>query len=276
MDHGMSTGRMTRVAILGIGLSAIDTARKIVEGSGLSASEALFSVLGNLILAYYLLWLQGATRLRRRDNALLLWLNLFVVGAFSNMLEGYFFTDVFDSAYALIAGSAVMIVITGLQGVYASFTLPEGEKRLRDSLDSYLATRGGSGWTIRVLAGAVGYFPIYFFFGMLVSPFVMPYYRDPSLGLIVPPFTVIVPLEVFRGLMYVACLLPIVAALGSGRRTTVTALTGMLFIPGALLPLLADQGLPAPIIPFHLVEIFADSAVYGYVLARLLEAKNGA
>ncbi len=272
----MSRVRITRVAPLGVGLSAIDLVRKIMGGSGLSASEALFSVMGNLVLAYYLLWLQGATRLRRRDNALLLWLNLFVVGSFSNMLEGYFFTEVFDSAYAFIAGSAVMVVFTGLQAVYASFTLPEGEKRLRDGLDSYLATRGGSGWAKRVLAGALSYFPVYFFFGMLVSPFVMPYYRDPSLGLVVPPFTVIIPLEVIRGLMYVACLLPIAAALGSGRRTTAVAFIGMLFIPGALLPLLADQGLPAPIIPFHLVEIFADSAVYGYVLARLLEAKKGA
>lgn len=266
---------MTRVAVLGVGLSALDVARKIVSGSGLSSSETLFSVTGNLVLAYYLLWLQGATSLRRRDNALILWLNLFVVGSFSNMLEGYFFTNVFDSAYAFIAGSAFMVVFTGLQAVYASFTLPEGDKGLKDSLDSYLATRGGSGWVIRVLAGTLSYFPVYFFFGMLVSPFVMPYYRDPSFGLVVPPFTVIVPLEVFRGLMYVACLLPIAAALGSDRRTTAIALIGMLFIPGALLPLLADQGLPAPIIPFHLVEIFADSAVYGYVLARLLERKEG-
>jgi hypothetical protein len=110
---------------------------------------------------------------------------------------------------------------------------------------------------------------------MLVSPIVIPYYRGPSFGLVVPPFTVIIPLEIVRGLMYVACLLPIAAAVGSDRRTMATALTGMLFIPGALMPLLADQGLPTPIIPFHLVEIFADSAVYGYVLARLLEAKNG-
>jgi hypothetical protein len=120
----MSTGGITRVATLGIGFSALDLARKIVSGSGLSSSEALFSMMGNLVLAYYLLWLQGATSLRRRDNALLLWLNLFVVGSFSNMLEGYFFTEVFDSAYAFIAGSAFMIVFTGLQDVTASFTLP--------------------------------------------------------------------------------------------------------------------------------------------------------
>jgi len=272
----MYPDRLRNTVVLALGLTVIDAARKLMSGAGLGFSETFISVAGNLLLAYFLIWLQDRCRLQRRGVALLLWVNLFIVGSFSNMLEGYFFTEVFDSANALIEGSAFMVVFAGLQAVYASFTLPEGEKRLRDSIDSYLATRGGSGWAMRVLAGALCYFPVYFFFGMLVSPFVMPYYRDPSFGLVVPPFTVIVPLEVFRGLMYVACLLPIVAALSSGRRITAIALTGMLFIPGALLPLLADQGLPAPIIPFHLVEIFADSAVYSYVLARLLEAKNGA
>jgi len=137
-----------------------------------------------------------------------------------------------------------------------------------------LERRGGGAWAGRILAGTLSYFPVYFFFGMLVSPFVMPYYTDSSFGLVIPPFTVIVPLEVLRGLMYVACLFPLVAALYSDRRTTAAAIIGMLFIPGALLPLLADQGLPAPIIPFHLVEILADSVVYGYILAWLLGLKK--
>jgi len=158
--------------------------------------------------------------------------------------------------------------------VGASHALPEGEKRLSTALSSYLERRGGGAWAGRILAGTLSYFPVYFFFGMLVSPFVMPYYTDSSFGLVIPPFTVIVPLEVLRGLMYVACLFPLVAALYSDRRTTAAAIIGMLFIPGALLPLLADQGLPAPIIPFHLVEILADSVVYGYILAWLLGLKK--
>jgi len=127
---------------------------------------------------------------------------------------------------------------------------------------------------MRVALGALSYLPVYFFFGMLVIPFVMPYYTDPSMGLVIPPFTTIIPLEVLRGLMYVAVLLPVTACLDADRLTTSVALAGLLFIPGALLPLLADQGLPAQIIPFHLVEILADSVVYGHILARLFVSKK--
>ena len=48
------------------------------------------------------------------------------------------------------------------------------------------------------------------------------------------------------------------------------ALSGMLFIPGALLPLLNNQELPQEIIPYHLVEILADSIVYGFTLSFIL------
>jgi hypothetical protein len=47
----------------------------------------------------------------------------------------------------------------------------------------------------------------------------------------------------------------------------------MLYIPGGLITLLGNPGIPAPIIPFHGVEILADSIVYGLVLSRVLRRK---
>jgi hypothetical protein len=44
----------------------------------------------------------------------------------------------------------------------------------------------------------------------------------------------------------------------------------MLYIPGGLIALLGNPLLPAAIIPFHALEILADSIVYGFVLSRIL------
>jgi len=259
-----------RVALIGVSYTAIDAARKLLYEQSLPVQETVFTALGSLVLGLYMVWLQDRAKLRRSGLAILLWVNLFIVGGFSNMLEGYFFTDVFGSFEMFIMGAAVMLVSSGLQAAALAHLLQPGERYLRASFDEYMEKRGGGEWVRRLTAGTLTYFPVYFFFGMLVSPFVIPYYSDPSMGLVVPPFSVIIPLEIIRSLMYVAVLLPVIACLGGDFRNSSIALAGMLFIPGALLPLLGDQGLPAPIIPFHLLEILADSVVYGYLLARLL------
>lgn len=270
----MNSDRLRNTVVIAIGLTVIDAARKLLSGAGLGFSETFFSVAGNLLLAYFLTWLQGRCRLQRRDVALLLWVNLFIVGSFSNMLEGYFFTSVFDSANQFIASGLYMLVFRGIEAGFVSYVLPAGENGLDEQLKIYLTGRTRLNLAMRVALGALSYLPVYFFFGMLVISFVIPYYTDPSMGLVIPPFTTIIPLEVLRGLLYVAVLLPVTACLDADRLTTSVALAGLLFIPGALLPLLADQGLPAQIIPFHLVEILGDSVVYGYILTRLFVLKK--
>ena len=134
----------------------------------------------------------------------------------------------------------------------------------------YLSGRTSRAWILRIAAGSVAYFPIYFFFGMLMIPFVLPYYNDPSLGLRIPSFAVLIPVELFRGFVYTLVLLTLLAVLVGGRTTKFIALVAMLYIPGGLIVLLGNETLPAPIIPFHAAEILADSIVYGLVLYRIL------
>ncbi len=92
---------------------------------------------------------------------------------------------------------------------------------------------------------------------------------DPSFGLVIPPFSVILPLEFFRGFLYTISLLPVIAVVKE-RRASFFLLASLLFIPGAFIPLVMDTSLPSQIIPIHLIEILADSLVYGFVLSRLL------
>ncbi len=271
----METRRWATAIMVSLSYMAIDAARKLLYESP-SLSEAAFTLLGSLAFGLYLVWLQDRARLKRSSLTFLLWMNLFIVGSFNNMLEGYFFTNVFDSLDMFVMGAAVMLVSSGLQAMAAGYVLQPGERSLKAGFNQHMQKRSLGEWVKRLAAGTLSYFPVYFFFGMLVSPYVIPYYSDTSLGLVVPPFSVIIPLEVVRGLLYVASLLPLAACLNGDVRGLSVALAGMLFIPGALLPLLGDQGLPAPIIPFHLAEILADSVVYGYLLARLLGTRKAA
>jgi hypothetical protein len=120
----------------------------------------------------------------------------------------------------------------------------------------------------------VGYFPVYFFFGALISPFVVPYYTNPSSGLKIPSFTVLIPLELLRGFLYVISLLSLFATIRASRRTVFAIIASFLYVPGALVPLMVPHSLPAEILPFHLVEILADSIVYGAVITWLLGRKS--
>jgi len=203
-----------RIAALTVTLTAIDMVRKISLKETPSMSQLFFFALGYLLLSIYLAWIQGEMRLSFPGLASVLWLNLFMVGSFSNMVEGFFFTSVFESGSEFMMGALVMLFFSGVQAGLASIILEGGEKRLKECLREYFAETSAMSWLKRVAIGALSYFPIYFFFGMLVSPFVMPYYSDPSLGLIVPPFTLIIPVEILRGFLYVAALLPIAASLG--------------------------------------------------------------
>ncbi len=263
-----------RIAATTVALTAVDYLRKVSSGQTPSTSQLFFWALGYLLLSVYLSWIQGEMRLGLAGLASVLWLNFYVVGSLSNMIEGYFFTNVFESDTVFIMGALAMLFFSGLQAGLASIILEKGDRGLRGNLVEYLGETDALGWFKRVTIGTLSYFPVYFFFGMLVSPFVLPYYSDPSLGLVVPPFTVIIPVEILRGFLYVATLLPMAASLGADRRTNTVAFAGMLFIVGAFIPLLGDQGLPPQIIPYHLVEILADSIVYAYVLSRILSKKE--
>jgi hypothetical protein len=270
----MEMMKQKRIAAMTVGLTVVDLVRKLSTEPTPSLSQGFFFALGYLLLSVYLEWLQGEMRLGFPGLAAVLWLNFFIVGSFSNMIEGYFFTNVFESGQMFLMGGMYILFFSGVQAGLASIMLEKGETRLRDNLVYYIAGTDAFGWFKRIVIGALSYFPVYFFFGMLVSPFVMPYYGDPALGLVVPPFTVIIPVEILRGFLYVATLLPLAASLGADRRTNAVAFAGMLFIAGAFIPLLGDQGLPSQIIPYHMAEIFADSVVYSYVLARVFTKKK--
>ena len=270
MQEKTSGIKPVRILVLLLVIFTASILTRLIENIPITATQLAYSLLNGAILTVFLAWLVPKMRLSRWSLTLLVWLEVLVVEFLNNYVEAYFFTNMYSNA-AVIAQSVSSALISSLiTATAAARLLGYGISGITASLKEYLSTRTSSSWILRIVVGSVAYFPIYFCFGLLIAPFVLPYYNNPSFGLRIPSFAVMIPVELFRGFVYTLVLLPLVATLVGERATKFIALAAMLYIPGALITLLGNPGIPAPIIPFHGLEILADSIVYGFVLSRIL------
>jgi len=86
-----------------------------------------------------------------------------------------------------------------------------------------------------------------------------------------------IPLELLRGFIYAVVLLVVFAGIKNESRLNFVVASTLLYIPGAFLPLISSMvslSFISPVAPFHMVEILADSVVYGYAASRLIGAKS--
>ena len=211
-------------------------------------------------------------------RACLWFLLLFVLNGLINMVEAVFFTTIplpqLASSLAILgfgqAGLAVLLTLL--------FRPPQKGPGLLARLRDTLAQRTGVSWAWRFGLAALSYLPIYFAFGMIVAPFVLPYYNNPDLGLnlVVPGFGVILPLEIGRGLLYALTLFPLIAVLrgGMGSKAFWVGLT--IAVLGSWVPMLQAPGWPVVLRMAHGLEITADAFVQGFVLTWLLATKQPA
>jgi len=201
------------------------------------------------------------------------WLALFIIQYFSNLFEAFFFTTLFPTVLLFLAGVLESLVITFIEALLVGILFVPREIE-KSYIKSYFAQRSGFSWALRIVVASLIYFPIYLVFGGLVSPFVLPYYTDPSMGLMIPSFDVMIPVELVRGLLYVLALLPIIAGIRIKRRYLYVGIASLLYIPGAFIPLLTNLSWPVQLRIFHGLEILADYLVYGAALIYLLARKE--
>ncbi len=237
-------------------------------GFTVAATEA--DALIAAVLSVYLLWLTNNLNLKPAHAIMLIGLEVLVVMFLNNFIEGYFFTDLFKqpSEIAVSIGFSVVFSILLALATVIVYFLPRTERDLIENIREKLSTSSRLGWVVRLVMTGPLFLAVYFVFGMIVSPFVTPFYNDPSLGLNIPPFSIIIPVEIIRGIIYGVVLLPLLVSLRFGRLYSFITVSMMLFVVGALVPLI-DAPLPAAIIPYHIVEILCDSLVFGYILVWL-------
>jgi len=270
LKEEISSIKPARILALLSVIVAVPILMRLIENIPIITKQSAYFLLNGAILTVFLAWLVPKMRLSRWSLALMIWLELLVVEFLNNYVEAYFFTTRYTNPTVLVQSVASALISTLISATAAALLLGNGTWGITASLREYLSRRTRGSWILRIAVGSVAYFPVYFFFGMLITPFVLPYYNNPSFGLRIPSFAVIIPVELFRGFVYTLILLPLLATVVGGRTTKFIALTATLYIPGGLIALLGNATLPILIIPFHGVEILADSIVYALVLSRIL------
>jgi len=78
------------------------------------------------------------------------------------------------------------------------------------------------------------------------------------------------PLEVFRGLLYVLTLFPLIAVLSAGRRSVAVSVILTLAVLASWAPMLLVVWWPVTLRLAHGLEITADSIVHGLIIVWLL------
>jgi len=272
----MRKASLLRLILFTLGFATINLGQRVLSGVQVASLDVAWNLLGGFILALQFLYVFSYVMLKRGGIITVTLLVLFVIFSFNNMLEAYFFTELFSSISVFVVSTIVSFLMSIVEAVLAGVLfLPRNPKReLTSELREYLRDRPLTSQVWRVLLASLAFFPIYLTFGALISPFIIPYYSNQSLGLKIPPFTVIAPLEFFRGFLYIVSLLPIIALFKKDRKKMFAVVVSLLYIPGAFVPLIIQPSLPANIIPFHMIEILADSIVYGGVITLLLSRRN--
>ena len=202
-----------------------------------------------------------------------LWLLLLLVlNGVINMIEALFFTTIphaqLASSLAILAFGQVAVAILLSLLFRPKQTGPGLLTRLRETL----AQRTPVSWAWRFGLAALSYLPIYYLFGMIVAPFVLPYYDNPDLGLnlTVPGIGVILPLEIGRGLLYALTLFPLIAVLRGGYWSRAFWVGLTIAVLGSWVPMLQAPGWTPVLRLAHGLEITADAFVQGVVLTWLL------
>lgn len=138
----------------------------------------------------------------------------------------------------------------------------------RQSFRHLAGLRGTVGWTIHVALACLGYVVVYFVVGAVAYHFTEPFYNDSALGLnlLVPPLSLILPLQGVRGLIYLLAFVPIMAGVDARRRVVGTLLGAVLFVAGALAPLVVNTAWPVELRFYHSVEGLLLGFLAGWVM----------
>lgn len=260
------------VSLFALGFMLVNIGMKVSTGGQATPTFIVSAFMGGVLMAVMLAWIRFKTRLTKFGVISVFWFTLFVIQMFNNLLEALFFTNVFPSTAEFVEAIYVSMLTVLAEAFMAGalFTSKKADLSISSALHDYFGRRSRFSWSWRITVASLAYFPVYLFFGMLASPFIISYYMKPSLGLKLPPFTVIVPLEFLRGFFYVMSLLPILASINRDRKTRYIAVASLLYVAGALILLILEPSLPPAIVPVHCVELLADSLVYGLIVTYLL------
>lgn len=235
---------------------------------------ALFTVLASVVLGAGMAPLASGLAVGVQARWAILAGFLYVCLGLNTAIESAIFTAlggtggmlIFNVFAALGLGAALAVLFRARQGLE-----PWGQawRRFRGQFTA-------AQWATRVAAAWLAFPVIYLLFGSLIAPFVVESYRAGQHGLVLPPMTRIVPVQLLRSALFLAASVPVLVAWRGTRVGLVLALGAAHFVVDGLSGMLQAYWLPAGMRVAHSAEILADSLAYAAALVVLLAAGKDA
>lgn len=194
---------------------------------------------------------------------------LFVTMGLNNAIEMKIFTLFLVHGAKVFVASVVPPAL--LCGVALAFLIQHdsGGPSMTDRARSFFAAHSVASWSWRFLLAILAFPLVYFVFGAMVAPIVVPVYRAGNIGLVLPPLSVILPIQVLRSVIFLLASLPFFV-LWTRRRGALMFGLGFHWFFVALFGLLMVSWFPLPVRIAHLLEGAADSFAYAAALIFLL------
>lgn len=233
------------------------------------ATIAQFTLLGSLILALGL----AAVARGLSGSFLWRWLSLFFFTWIAYGVNTYLEAAIFSTMAAASLYTVVLYLPASLFcSAAVAWLFPSKTQRigLLAQLRTFFTGRSSGGWIGRLLAAFLSFPLVYYVFGRLISPIVLPYYQQGANELALPGWGQLLPVLALRSLLFLLVCLPILITwkLSNWRLFLTLGLTLYILVGG--LGMLSAYWLPTVLRVTHGLEILADEMAYAGALILLL------
>ncbi|MFW9920277.1 MAG: hypothetical protein ACFFED_11800 [Candidatus Thorarchaeota archaeon] len=268
--------RMDQIARV-LGFSTIYTAFGLLMSTqgNVTISFAIGTVITALLYGVVLRYASLNMPISQKARIAVIWFAVYVIQLLNPVLEGLFFSTQFEGTPELAVGAIIFGSLMTLPTAVAAGVLfkPEGEVTgFRDMKNQFFNNFTSSSFGLRFILASVLWMGIYFVFGSIVAPLVLPYYTAPGspFNLVLPSIEVILSLQTLRGFIYTIGVLPLVISLDIDKRGLAFIMISLLYIGGALAVFIISEQFAVFLRVIHGIELFADSVFAGLVISALL------
>lgn len=234
-------------------------------------SIAAWFLLGSLILALPLSTLSKNLGGRAIERWGILFALTWGIAGIGMVLESFFFMDtgaVSSLNSALFTILNFMFPSLFMAGTIAWLFSPvETERKPKNKM-------GWVEWAWKLLAALAAYPAAYFFFGLLVQPYVMEFYTQGQYELTVPTWGQLIPLQLARSALFLLICLPVILYWSGSRRKLWVSLGVSFFVLTAFMAVITAYWFPWQLRFYHGLELLADGMVYVGMLVYLFSNKK--
>ena len=235
---------------------------------------ALWFLLGSMLLAFVMSFISRNLQTNWLTRWIILVELVWVFGVVGMVIESFFFMTtgvvaslinaLFTTLNFLLPSLFLAVLVTALFRPVVPF------EPCISCLRNYFATHKTFAWGWRFVAALLAYPLVYFTFGIMVQPFIQGFYSAGQFELTIPGWNVLIPLQLFRSLLFLMASLPVIIWWRGSQRGLWLSLGFSVFTLTAFMAVITSYWFPWQLRLFHGLELLADALVYTGGLVILL------